>query len=44
MKLHTKYQKPGPSGFRQEQEDFFFKFSVKNLFVCDLAVQWTETI
>ena len=27
MKLHTKYQRPGPSGFRQE--DFFFKFSVK---------------
>ena len=37
MKLHNKYQRLGPSGFRQE--DFFAKFSVKNLFLA--PVNWT---
>ena len=43
MKLHTKYQRPGPSGFRQED---FFKFSVEKFIFssCDLDVQWTGTI
>ena len=43
MKLHTKYQRPEPSGFRQED---FFKFSVKKSIFssCDLDVQWTRTI
>ena len=38
MKLHTKYQRLGPSGF--------FKFSLKKsiLSYCDLDVQWTKTI
>ena len=43
MKLHIKYQRPGPSGFRKED---FFKFSVKKstFSFCDLDVQWTGTI
>ena len=43
MKLHTKYQRHVPSGFRQED---FFKFSVKESIFssCDLDVQWTGTI
>ena len=43
MKLHTKYQRPGPSGFRQV---FFNKFSVEESIFssCDLDVQWTGTI
>ena len=42
MKLHTKYQRSGPSGFRQD----FFKFSVKKFIFssCDLDVQWTGTV
>ena len=44
MKLHTKYQRPGPSGFRQE--DLFLSFQLKKSMFssCDLDVQWTETI
>ena len=43
MKLHTKYQRPGPSGFRQED---FLSFQLKYLFFgsCDLDGQWTGTI
>ena len=45
MKLQTKYQRPGPSGFIQE---VFFKFSVKKSIFssCGLYVdvQWTGTI
>ena len=43
MKLHTKYQRPGPSGFREED---FFKFSAKkSIFSCfNLDMQWTRTI
>ena len=38
MKLYTKYQIPGPSGFRQD----FLNFQLKNLFLAPvLAVQWT---
>ena len=33
MKLHTKYQGPGPSGFRQKD----FLFSVKNLFLAPVT-------
>ena len=43
MKLHSKYQRPGPSGFRQED---FLSFQLKKsiLSSCDLDVQWTGTI
>ena len=42
MKLHTKYQRHGPSGFRQD----FVIFQLKNFIFssCDLDVQWTGTI
>ena len=44
MKLHTKYQRPEPSGFRQE--DFLsFQLRKKSIFSsCDLDMQWTRTI
>ena len=35
MKLHTKYQRPGPSGFRQED---FFSFQLKNLFLAPVTL------
>ena len=41
MKLHTKYQRPGPSGFRQE--DFLFSAKKPIFNSCNLDVQWTGT-
>ena len=34
MKLHTKYQRPGSSGFRQ---DDFLSFKFKNLFLAPVT-------
>ena len=34
MKLHTKYQRSGPSGFRQED---FLSFQLKNLFLAPVT-------
>ena len=42
MKLHTKCQRPVPSGFRQED---FLSLHLKNLFLApDLDAQCTGTI
>ena len=45
MKLHTKYQRPGPSGFRQEAFLSFQLKKKKSIFSsCDLDMQWTGPI
>ena len=43
MKLQTKYQRSGPSGFRQKD---FLSFQLKKSIFssCDLDLQWTRTI
>ena len=35
MKLHTKYQRPEPSGFRKED---FLSFQLKNLFLAPVSL------